>query len=65
MERELEDKYWRQDEGFQAIFEPKNQKTASERGCAVSGAFQGAVGNGLGSWRSLVPPERSQLWAVT
>lgn len=31
IERDLEDKYWRQDEGFQAISKPENQRTASER----------------------------------
>lgn len=34
IERALKDKYWRQDEGFQAEFqaisEPENQRTASE-----------------------------------
>lgn len=30
-ERDLEDKYRRQDAGFQAISEPENQRTASER----------------------------------
>lgn len=63
IERALEDKYWRQDEGFQA---GSRQVPGNLRAREPEDSFRDVRQvMGWERWRSLVPPERSQLRAVT